>query len=138
MAIKIIKKKATKAPTPEPVVAAPPKPQPQHRPLDPECRGAIKGAPMSIVPWYLMASYLYYVHDMSLLSDALYDQLAKDMLARWDDLKHPHLSLITKDDLKAGTLFRLAEEDYPNLTKDAAAHLAMTAWRVKVDVKRKL
>lgn len=137
MAIKIIRKKAAApAPKPEPVVKAPKRsPGKQGQPLDGMCKAAIKGAPMSIVPWYLMASYLYYVHDVSLLTDALYDQLAKDMLAKWGDIKHQHKHLITPEDLKAGTLYRLKEEDYPNMTKNAAAHLVSSSWGMKIDVK---
>lgn len=141
MAIKIIRKKAA-TPPPEPVVEPPKLVVPfkgraktSMQPLDGMCKAAIKGAPMSIVPWFLMASYLYYLHDLSLLSDALYDELAKDMLARWDEIKHPHKRLITPEALKAGSLYQLKEEDYPNLTKNAAAHLASTSWGIKIDVK---
>lgn len=132
MPIKIIRKK-TPAPAPEPVVKAP-KPSP-GKPLDNVCLAAMHNAPMSIVPWYLMSSYLYYGHDLSLITDELYDKIAKDMLAKWDEIEHQHKHLITPDDLKAGTLYRLREEDYPNMTKNAAAHLVTSSWGIKVDVR---
>lgn len=140
----IIIKKKPRVPAPEPVVEpsqlsapfskAKPKKAP-GRAMDGMCRTAIKGAPMSIVPWWLMASYLYYTHDLSVLSDALYDELAKDMLARWDDIRHPHKRLITVDHLEAGSLFSLKEDDYPMLTRNAAAHLVKGEWGMNIDVK---
>ena len=136
----IIKRKPKVAP-PQPVVVTPPAPKAKPtarksgRVLDGMCKVAIKMAPMSIVPWWLMASYLYYVHDLSLLSDALYDQLAKDMLASWGDIKHPHKHMITPDHLKAGSLFSLKEEDYPLMTRYAAAQLAKGEWGIIVEVK---
>jgi len=56
-----------------------------------------------MVPYYLMASYAYYVQDKPIFSDAFFDQMGKVMLERWDDIEHFHKEHITKDDLKAGT-----------------------------------
>lgn len=72
------------------------------------------------VPWYLMASYAYYELDSPFIPDGDFDDLAKLMLSRWDDIQHPHKDYITKDDLKGGTLLR---RDYPEITKDAAIRL---------------
>jgi len=55
------------------------------------------------VPWYLMASYAYYVQDNPLLSDSQFDRLARKMLEHWDKIDHMHKHLISVDDLKAGT-----------------------------------
>ena len=78
----------------------------------------------SLVPWYLMASYLYYLKDISLLQDHEYDLVCKEILERWDNIDHSHKELISKDDLRAGTGFSLKEEDYPAITKNAALHEA--------------
>lgn len=140
----IIIRKKPKVAAPEPVIEPPKlfvpfkKPAPTKKAgkvMDGMCMAAIKGAPMSIVPWWLMASYLYYLHDLSLLSDALYDELAKDMLKRWGDIKHPHKHLITEDALKAGSLYQLKEEDYPLMTRCAARHLVQGEWGINIDVK---
>lgn len=140
----IIIRKKPKVAVPEPIVEPPKlivpfkkdaRPKTSMKPMDGMCRAAIKGAPMSIVPWWLMASYLYYIHDMSMLTDALYDELAKDMLARWGDIKHPHKRLITTDALKAGSLYMLKEDDYPMMTRSAAQHLVRGEWGINVDVK---
>ena len=32
------------------------------------------------VPWYLMAAYAYYVEDRPIVSDSIFDRLAKKML----------------------------------------------------------
>jgi len=77
-----------------------------------------------LVPWYLMASYLYYLKDISLLQDHEYDLVCKEIFERWDKIDHQHKELISKEDLKAGTGFSLREEDYPSITKNAALHEA--------------
>ena len=56
-----------------------------------------------MVPYYLMAAYAYYKDDEPIFSDAFFDNLAKTMLARWDDIEHFHKELINKEDLVAGT-----------------------------------
>ena len=69
---------------------------------------------------YLMASYLYYIRYQSVMPDAEYDQLAKDLLEGYDDFEHQHKHLVSKEDLKAGTLFALKEDHYPTMVKAAA------------------
>jgi hypothetical protein len=132
MPIKIIKRPAP-APEPAPVVAdalAVP-----GKVLDGMCAAAIGPAPNAIVPWWLMASYLYYHHDVSLLSDAYYDKLARDMASTWDALEHPHKHLIGTEDLKAGSLYGLELARYPLSTRYAAAVLARSEFDVVIDVR---
>lgn len=122
----VIKRKVV-APTPEPVVELPKvvkrekKQAPQH--LDVMCMVVLNASPNGSIPWWLMASYLYYTHDVALLSDGLYDEMARAMLEAWDELEHMHKHLITVQDLKMGSLYRLHELDYPNMTKAAAVTL---------------
>lgn len=75
-----------------------------------------------LVPYFLMASYLYYKRDVSLLSDARFDKLCTELDAEWDDVEHRHKHLIDRDALKAGTGFQIA--DYPNMIIGAACQLA--------------
>lgn len=56
-----------------------------------------------LVPWYLIAAYAYYVEDNPILSDGVFDSMAKTMLTNYDTITHRHKRLITKDFLKAGT-----------------------------------
>ena len=56
-----------------------------------------------IVPWYLMAACAYYKEDSPILSDDLFDNMAKKMLNEYDTIEHYHKELITKEDLSAGT-----------------------------------
>lgn len=60
--------------------------------------------PNMMIPWYLMAAYAYYEQDDPILSDGLFDAMAKRMLKSWDELEHWHKEYITLEDLKAGTL----------------------------------
>lgn len=73
------------------------------------------------VSHYVMASYLYYVLDKpSPLSDSTFDQLAQKLLRDWKKIDHPHKRLLSRETLKAGTLFDLNESDYPLMAKHAA------------------
>ena len=56
-----------------------------------------------MIPYYLMAAYAYYKDDDPIFSDAFFDNLAKTILERWDDIEHFHKDLLTKEDLVAGT-----------------------------------
>lgn len=76
-----------------------------------------------VVPWLLMAGYAYHIHDVSLLSDGLFDEMCADLLARWDEVSHRHKDVITVEDLRAGSLYRLAAGDYPVTARGACAHL---------------
>ena len=78
--------------------------------LDEKCMEAIEN-PNMMVPWYLMAAYAYYQEDNPILTDELFDALAKRMLESWDTIDHFHKHLITEGDLEAGTLLN---KDLPN------------------------
>lgn len=69
---------------------------------------------------YLMTSYLYYHRNRSVIPDEQYDQLAKQLLLRWDTFEHQHKHLISKEDLQAGTLYHLREDQYPKMVVGAA------------------
>lgn len=72
-----------------------------------------------MVPWYLMASYAYYVEDEPILSDSFFDEMGKTMIAVWDDIEHMHKHHITLDDLRAGTFLG----EYPSRVPDALKSL---------------
>ena len=50
-----------------------------------------------------MCAYAYYVEDNPLISDTEFDELAKYILANYDEIDHMHKHLVTKGDLEAGT-----------------------------------
>jgi len=60
---------------------------------------------------YLMCAYAYYQLDKNLIQDTEFDQLAKDILANYDNIEHMHKHLVTKKDLDAGTYLG----EYPNI-----------------------
>lgn len=68
-----------------------------------------------MVPWYLMASYAYYIEDEPILTDSFYDNLAKTILAVWDDITHRHRDVINKDALVAGSFLG----EYPGIIEGA-------------------
>jgi NAD-dependent DNA ligase len=90
---------------------------------DEDCQEWVTENPNMIIPWLLMASYAYYYLNEAIISDGLYDTLCKETLLKWDEIYHQHKKLITKDELIAGSLYKLKEEDYPSIAKGAAAYL---------------
>ncbi|GAB5503438.1 DNA ligase LigA-related protein [Pyruvatibacter sp.] len=94
---------------------------------DVRCSEIIQSKPHMLVPWYLMASYLYYWEDISLLSDSLYDRLCKQLLDQWDSIEHRHKGLIDRESLASGTGYALLRGDYPEMTKSCAIRLAHDA-----------
>ena len=92
---------------------------------DTECAMAIIEGVNRMVPWYLMASYAYYILDKPILSDGMYDGLCKNLLDEVDQMNidHPHIGLCEPDALRAGTAFHITEEEYPSIAKAAALRL---------------
>ena len=72
-----------------------------------------------MIPYYLMASLAYYKQADPIFSDAFYDEMAKTILERWDDIEHYHKNLIKKDDLIAGSYLG----EYPSIVEGALASL---------------
>lgn len=90
--------------------------------------------PGVMVAWYLMTSYLYYKHDISLLPDDDYDRLCKRLLDGWSSIKHPHKKRLDLDSLKAGTGYALKR--YPRITMGAAHQLAVEDGHLVKDHQR--
>jgi hypothetical protein len=91
--------------------------------LDKKAQEFIAEKPNLMVPWFLMASYLYYHENESMFSDEYYDALSKQLLLQWDQVEHAHKHLIEVDDLMAGSMYRLKELDYPSMCRAGALFL---------------
>lgn len=74
------------------------------------------------VPYYLMASYAYYVEDDPIFTDGFYDALAKQILDNWDTITHRHRDVLSKDDLAAGSFLG----EYPSIVEGALKSLRET------------
>ena len=72
-----------------------------------------------LIPWYLMAAYAYYELDDPFLSDGVFDNMAKQLHAKWDQVEHFHKHLLTRMDLLAGTYLG----KYPLRVQEATKHL---------------
>ncbi len=81
--------------------------------FDKDCLDVIDDNKNMIIPWYLMAAYAYYEEDRPILSDQIFDRLAKLALEFWDGIEHMHKDFITLDMLKAGTYMG----EYPSRIK---------------------
>jgi hypothetical protein len=71
------------------------------------------------VPYYLMASYAYYVQDDPIFTDGFYDSLAKQILDNWDNISHRHRDVLNKDNLAAGSFLG----EYPSIIEGALSSL---------------
>ena len=98
--------------------------------LDKEVEQLISGNVHLLVPWYLILSYAYYHLDVSLVSDALYDRVCRDLLLaiRSSAVDHRHLSLCDVDALEAGTAYRLRSEDYPSMATHCAKQFILEGY----------
>lgn len=86
-----------------------------------------QGLPRYIVDWsvplggklqlYLMASFLYYECNRSVLTDSDYDQLCVELYKGWRTFEHPHKHLTSRDLLQATTGYSIK---YPTIVKMAA------------------
>lgn len=79
---------------------------------------------------------MYHIHGKPIISDGLFDEMSKDIADRWDSIQHQHKKIITREDLATGSLYRLAEEDYPKMVRYAAQHLVQGAWGITIPVKK--
>lgn len=80
----------------------------------------MKKLPKHPVVKYLLASYMYYIHDISIMEDPEFDAMAKYLLDNPDvHASHPHGRIISKGDLEAGTLL-LKHEEYPMILRCCA------------------
>jgi hypothetical protein len=89
--------------------------------LDDYCRSVVDRNPSMAIPWVLMAAFLYYHRDETIISDGLYDHLAGLVKARWEHLEHPHKHLLSgMRGEKHYSLFHMREQDYPLRTRGGA------------------
>jgi len=83
------------------------------------CLDVIDSKPNMMIPWYIMASYAYYVQDDPLLSDGSFDRLVHRLLESYNEIEHQHKSFVTTDALEAGTYLG----EYPTRTEDVIKQL---------------
>lgn len=96
--------------------------------LDHKAREDFKINSGSVFAWILMSSWLYYQrpHSTPILSDPAFDNMCKYALDKYDDLEHPHAKpYITKEDLKAGSLYALGSYQYPYWCIQISERLSM-------------
>jgi hypothetical protein len=79
--------------------------------------------PNMLVPWWLMAAFMYEVENDPFLSDGCFDWLSAELFSKWDEVEHRHKTLIDRDGLRAGTGLAADLQNLPTLIKDAARHL---------------
>lgn len=98
--------------------------------LDDEVRRIIKN-PNMLVPWWLLAAYAYDQLDDPLISDALFDEIAKRLTNEWATIKHPHKKLLDKTMLKSALAIKGGK--WPLIVRDTAYKLINEGIVVKED-----
>lgn len=76
----------------------------------------------NLVQVYLMSCYLYEHRGLQVLDDEEFDEVCKWLDEEWEEIDHPHKSLINRDYLSTSSGFYLSEDDFPNRIKGAALH----------------
>ena len=69
-----------------------------------------------LVSWFMIASYAYYHLDTQVMSDYDFDLLVRRIKYNWDNIDHPHRSLIKKTNLDSGTGYDI---EFPSIVKGA-------------------
>jgi len=88
--------------------------------MDAYCESKIAHSVNMLVPWYLIASYAYYVLDSPVLSDDMYDRICFLLAEEIDcvNISHRHLSYCDTGALNAGTAYHITE--YPSIVASVA------------------
>ena len=100
-------------------------------PSEKKCMTVIGDNRNMLIPWYLIASYAYYILDRPLVSDGTYDEICVMLNREWDGVDHMHKEWIDRNDLEAGT--RLSTS-YPSMAKAAACGLAGVRYVVPMGI----
>jgi len=72
--------------------------------------------PNALVSWFMIGSYAYYCLDVNVMSDYDFDYLVQRLKVEWEDIDHPHKSLITSTNLESGSGYDI---DFPSIVKGA-------------------
>lgn len=75
------------------------------------------------IPWWLIASYGYYIKDRPIMKDNVFDFLSHIIERDWRLIKHRHKWLI--DHKRPNTGHYLTENDYPQIVIGAYYQLIM-------------
>lgn len=79
--------------------------------------------PSASISWYLMTSWLHYVHDISVIPDDDFNELCLRLIEVWPSIDHRHKHLVDLDSLRAGTGFAI--RDYPSIVQSAGKRIAI-------------
>jgi len=70
--------------------------------LEGYCRSVVDRNPNMLVPWWIMAAWVYdRVGGEALVSDALFDEIAARLDREWDSITHWHKPLLDRRMLKS-------------------------------------
>lgn len=76
-----------------------------------------------LVPYYLMAGWLYNNRDKIIMSDDAWDLICKRLIAEWKNIIHPHKKCIEYESLTTATSMYLKDNNVPEIAKSAAMRL---------------
>lgn len=77
--------------------------------------------PNSMLSWYFIASYAYYIIGRPIMSDQEFDKIVRIVKENWDTIEHPHKKLVKYSHLEAGTGYDLK---FPTIVRHNA-HLVL-------------
>lgn len=71
-----------------------------------------------------MTSWLYYRHDISVITDHTFDWVCRELALRWSEVNHRHKHFLTEEDVAAGSGYAIAFDQLPSIVTSAASRLA--------------
>ena len=77
--------------------------------------------------WYLSCGYAYEALDFSVVSDATFDALCRALDAEWELQVHPHLALIDRGAVRAGSAVGVSASA-PAIARSCAERWAHGKW----------
>lgn len=83
-------------------------------------------SPNQVLAWWLVHCFLYYRACQPVLKDRDFDKLTQRLKEEWDFVNHPHKSLVSMEDLNAGSGYAI---QYPLSVEGAA-------WQLLRDLER--
>jgi len=82
------------------------------------CLALVRSNHNLAVPHFLIHSYLYYVEDSPLISDAAFEEIVGVLEANWSKIRHRHKRRLDRKLLKSGFYLK-----YPSMVPGAAIAL---------------
>jgi len=99
--------------------------------MDRKCLIAIRKRNNLAVVWYMLYQYARYVEGVQLVSDRVYKVMRSTLLWNWNEITHPFLELLDKEDVECDIKFSNYGPSYPKVVITCANLYIKEYWQRK-------